>query len=123
MKKYLLVVSGVLSFGLANSQCTTTNATSCICPDTSSSCDLLPDITISWYALENYMGGPNEYAQVCSPPCGGNDGRLRITGSTPNIGYGSFTVRGSDYYVCATDTIYDPTGVLLPGGLCTDGTP
>lgn len=123
MKKVLLAFSGFLSILTGYTQCTTTNATSCVCPDTSSNCELLPDITISWYALENYMGGPDEYPQICTPACGGNDGRLRITGSTPNIGYGSFTVLGSDYFVCGTDTIYDPNGTILPGGLCTDGTP
>ncbi|MEW6469075.1 MAG: T9SS type A sorting domain-containing protein [Bacteroidota bacterium] len=105
MKKSLLSIAFVFAFFLANAQCTTTNATSCQCANqTSTNCDLLPDITISWYAILNYMGGPNEYAQVCSPPCSGNDGRLRLTGSTPNIGYGPLTVRGSSLYVCGTDT-------------------
>jgi len=123
MKKILLFF---FAFNLsinAMSQCTTTNATSCICEDLSGVCDLHPDITISWYALETYASGPSEYPQVCTPACSGNDGRLRITGSTPNIGHGSFTVRGSDYYVCGTDTIYDPTGTTIIGGLCPDGTP
>ncbi|MFZ5552941.1 MAG: T9SS type A sorting domain-containing protein [Bacteroidota bacterium] len=123
MKKLLLAVVAVIPFSFASAQCTTTNATSCICEDLSGACDLHPDITISWYALENYASGPSEYPQVCTPACGGNDGRLRVTGSTPNIGHGSFTVRGSDYFVCGTDTIYDPTGTQIIGGLCPDGTP
>lgn len=71
------------------SQCTITNATSCVCEDASSNCDLLPDITISWYGLQTYAGGPTEYAQTGA---GADDGHLRVTGSTPNIGYGPFTV-------------------------------
>lgn len=86
--------------------CTTTNAAGCFCEDGSLSCALLPDITISWYALENYANGPTEYSQTGN---GVDNGRLRVTGSTPNIGFGPFTVRGTDYFLCGTDTIYDPT--------------
>ncbi len=117
MKK-LLLLGALLAPSIAQSQCTTTNATGCVCADGSSSdCDLLPDITISWFALETYMSGPTEYSQTGN---GVNDGRLRVTGSTPNIGYGSFTVRGEDnagtkYFVCGTDTTtFDP-------GICADG--
>lgn len=117
MKKVLLLVAFLAPF-IAKSQCTTTNATGCVCADGSSNdCDLLPDITISWFALQTYMSGPTEYSQTGN---GVNDGRLRVTGSTPNIGYGSFTVRGEDnagtkYFVCGTDTTtFDP-------GICADG--
>lgn len=117
MKKFLLLGAFLAPF-IAQSQCTTTNATGCVCADGSSTdCDLLPDITISWFALETYMSGPTEYSQTGN---GVNDGRLRVTGSTPNIGYGSFTVRGEDdngtkYFVCGTDTTtFDP-------GICADG--
>jgi hypothetical protein len=117
MKKVLLLGAFLAPF-IAQSQCTTTNATGCVCADGSSTdCDLLPDITISWFALQNYMSGPTEYSQTGN---GANDGRLRVTGSTPNIGYGSFTVRGEDnagtkYFVCGTDTTtFDP-------GICADG--
>lgn len=96
--------------------CTTTNATGCGCPDGTSDCDLIPDITISWYALQNYDGGPTEYSQNGN---GADDGRLRLTGSTPNIGWGPFTVRGVDqngyrWFVCGTDTvnIYDPNATV-----------
>ncbi len=117
MKKVLLLGAFFMPF-LAQSQCTTTNATSCSCADGSSTdCDLLPDITISWFALENYQSGPSEYSQSGN---GANNGRLRCSGSTPNIGYGSFTVRGQDnsgtkYFVCDGDTSnFDP-------GICPDG--
>jgi len=118
MKKVLLLGAFLVPF-LAQSQCTTTNATGCSCADGSSTdCDLLPDITISWFALQNYMSGPTEYSQTGN---GVENGRLRVTGSTPNIGYGSFTVRGQDnsgtkYFVCGNDTTtFDP-------GICPDGT-
>lgn len=85
-------------------QCTTSNATSCQCPDGTSDCDLLPDITLSWYGILNYLNGPNE-----------QDGRIYLTGSTPNIGHGPLEIRGVDLngyrrFVCGTDTftVYDP---------------
>ena len=116
MKKLLLMLSVAVAPVLASAQCTTTNATSCQCADnTQSDCDLLPDITISWYGILNYQGGPNEYPQVCVPACNGNDGRLRLTASTPNIGFGPLTVRGSQSFVCGTDTF-----TSNPGN-CPDG--
>ena len=49
--------------GVAGAQCTTTNATSCQCPPgQGTECDLLPDVTTSWYAAINYLSGPNEEA-------------------------------------------------------------
>lgn len=116
MKKLLLLLVVAGSPFLASAQCTTTNATSCQCADnTQTDCDLLPDITISWYGILNYQGGPNEYPQTCVPACNGNDGRLRLTASTPNIGFGPLTVRGSQSFVCGTDTFSsDP-------GTCADG--
>lgn len=93
-----------LSTPNASAQCTNTNATSCVCPDGSDECDLLPDMTISWYALLNYLSGPNE-----------SSGRINVTGSTPNIGHGPLEVRGTDLngyrrFVCGVDTfaVYDP---------------
>jgi hypothetical protein len=116
MKKLLLFLAAAGAPILASAQCTTTNATSCQCANnTQTNCDLLPDITISWHAILNYQGGPNEYAQVCVPPCNGNDGRLRLTASTPNIGYGPLTVRGSQSFVCGTDTFSSNPGT------CPDG--
>lgn len=118
MKKFLLAFA-FLSPIVVSAQCTTTNATGCACADgVSTDCDLLPDITISWFALENYLSGPTEYSQTGN---GVENGRLRVTGSTPNIGYGSFTVRGQDdsgnkFFVCGNDTTnFDP-------GVCPDGT-
>ncbi|MCB0794321.1 MAG: hypothetical protein KDB88_06255 [Flavobacteriales bacterium] len=106
----LLLVPAHLAFG----QCSTNNATSCVCETQGqTNCDLKPDITISWYALENYASGPSEYPQTGA---GSNNGRLRVTGSTPNIGHGPLNVRGVDqngyrWFLCGTDTfnIYDPS--------------
>ena len=120
MKKTLLVLVVFSAPFLSYSQCTTSNATSCQCNDiTQTDCDLLPDETVSWWALSNYQGGPDEYAQVCMPACGGYDGRIRLSGSTPNIGRGPFEVRGVDqngkkWFVCNGDTVSndDPTGIL-----------
>lgn len=116
----LLLSSPVLLFA---QPCTTTNAGGCGCPDGSDTCALLPDITISWQALRDHSNGPSEYSQSGN---GANDGRLRISGVTPNIGWGPFTVRGVDkngyrWFICGTDTvsIYDPnstTAFTCPGG-------
>ncbi len=115
MKKNLLFTAlSLLSFSAAFGQCTTTNATSCVCEDNTNNCYLLPDITASWKGISN--NGFTEY-----PPTGAgtnytgqgpDDGRLRVTGSTPNIGHGSFTVRGVDAngkraFICGSDTIYN----------------
>ena len=112
------------------SQCTTTNATSCVCEDGTQNCLLLPDITASWKGISN--NGWTEYPQVNAGTSqngqGPDNGRLRVTGSTPNIGHGSFTVRGVDAngkraFICGTDTIFNvaatgdftcPNGIINP---------
>jgi len=104
----LVLFSLVLFSNIVFSQCTLTNATSCICQNGSDTCDLLPDISISWDALFNYQSGPTEYSQSGN---GANNGRLRLTGATPNTGFGPFAVFSSDTsgmktIVCGTDTFY-----------------
>lgn len=98
----------------AHSQCTTTNATSCVCEDGTSNCLLLPDITASWKGIANggYIEYPQTGAGINYSGQGPDDGRLRVTGSTPNIGHGSFTVRGRDAngfctYLCGNDTVFN----------------
>lgn len=105
-------------------QCTTTNATTCQCRTAGqTNCELLPDIQISWYALANYAGGPNQYAQNAPS----NAGRLQVSGSTPNIGYGPLEVRGVNAsgqrtFICGGDTITvnnlpnDNNGFTCPNG-------
>ncbi|HRH67321.1 MAG TPA: T9SS type A sorting domain-containing protein [Bacteroidia bacterium] len=121
--KNLLRITGILLLlfipKINSAQCTITNATSCVCKDGSSNCDLLPDLTISWYGLQNYSGGPTEYPQTGA---GADDGHLRVSGSTPNIGYGPFTVEaeqnGNHMFVCGTDTFTAPASqsFVCPNG-------
>ena len=113
MKKLLLLTTLSALAAFASAQCTTTNATSCQCDTiTDTNCDLFPDITVSWYAILNYMGGPNEFSQTGN---GVDDGRLKLTASTPNIGRGPLTVRGTSLFVCGTDTF------TTNPGPCPDG--
>ncbi|WKZ66947.1 MAG: hypothetical protein QY325_03245 [Flavobacteriales bacterium] len=105
-------------------QCTTTNATTCQCKTAGqTNCELLPDIQISWYALATYAGGPSQYAQNASS----NAGRLRVSGSTPNQGFGPLEVRGVNSagqrtFICGSDTITvnnlpnDNNGFTCPNG-------
>lgn len=96
--------------------CTTSDATGCKCEDNSqTNCDLLPDITISGWALANYLGGPTEYSQSGN---GVNNGRLRLSGSTPNIGHGPFTVGSVQMWTCGNDTF-----TSLPANCPNGGTP
>ncbi|MDX2001115.1 MAG: T9SS type A sorting domain-containing protein [Chitinophagales bacterium] len=111
---YLFIVCW-FSTSVYGQSCTISNGTNCLCADGTSNCALLPDLSISWYALENNSGGPTEYSQSGN---GANDGRLRVTGLTPNTGYGPFTVRGTDYFICGSDTIYDPSRTITT---CPDG--
>jgi len=129
MKKIYVLVT-VLFFSAQaqtlHAQCSTTNATSCVCEQNGQTdCDLLPDMTISWDALQNYAAGPSEYSQSGN---GANDGRLRVTGSTPNIGHGPLNIRGVDqngyrWFICGTDTvsIHDPSAAI--DYTCTNGLP
>jgi len=127
MKQKLLLIA-VLCMPLMNwAQCTLTNATACYCHDSlQSDCDLLPDIACSKYAILNYSG-PTEYAQNAGIP---NQGRLLVTGSTPNIGSGPLEVRGVDqygykWYICDNDTIsqLNPTSSTSIVPTCPDGNP
>lgn len=95
-------------------QCTTTNATSCVCEDGTANCLLLPDITASWKGISNngFIEYPQTGAGTNYSGQGPDDGRLRVSGSTPNIGHGSFTVRGQDNngnrtFLCGNDTVFN----------------
>lgn len=128
MKKLLLVLSLLIFASDYYSQCTTTDATTCVCEDGSLNCLLFPDITASWKGIAN--GGWTEYPQSGAGTNyngqGPDDGRLRVTGSTPNIGHGSFTVRGQDAngnraFICGSDTIFN---VSATGNFtCPNGVP
>lgn len=126
------------SSGLVQAQCddvqsngANANATSCACASVGqTNCDLLPDIMISWYGLQNTSAGPTEYTQTSTntsgSPGNANGGRLRVSGVTPNVGFGPLEVRGvrADGYrkfYCGTevDSIYAPTA--NPGFTCPNG--
>ncbi|MBK7381904.1 MAG: hypothetical protein IPI81_00995 [Flavobacteriales bacterium] len=131
-KKYTLFLAVIALFSAqAFSQCSTTNATSCAClTGGATQCDLLPDIMISWQAIQSYSGGPTEYSQTstntsCTPSTA-NAGRLRVTGATPNIGHGPLEVRGMNAagyrkFICGSliDSVYSPTS--NPGYTCPNG--
>ncbi len=116
--KIILIALSLLFYQMTIAQCTTTNATSCVCEDGSSSCWLLPDITASWKGVANngYTEYPQTGAGINYNGQGPDDGRIRVTGSTPNIGHGSFTVRGVDdnglrTFLCGNDTVFNvPAG-------------
>ena len=114
MKKIaLLAFSILLAPFIGNSQCTTTNATSCVCENTSSvNCDLLPDIIVGLPPLlASGQYGNIEYSQSGN---GANNGRLRISVSSPNIGRGPLEVRTTNRYICGTDTVTGTAPVTCP---------
>ncbi len=86
-------------------QCTTTNATSCVCKDGSTNCDLIPNIKISYDLLVD----PSENPET--------PGRIGVSVSTPNVGHGPLRFLPTDKYVCGTDTIISPGGLSA----CPDG--
>lgn len=125
----LLLAPAALIVALFNpsrsvAQCTVTDATTCQCKVAGqTTCDLLPDIQISWHALANYSSGPDQYAQNATS----NAGRLRVSGSTPNQGFGPLEVRGKNAanqrtFICGSDTITvsnlpnDNNGFTCPNG-------
>ncbi|HEX5003580.1 MAG TPA: T9SS type A sorting domain-containing protein [Bacteroidia bacterium] len=103
----LTVSSGVFA------QCSTTNATSCVCDSSgSTNCDLLPDMIVGRPPLlTNGSNGIIEYAQTGN---GSNNGLLRISVSTPNIGHGPLEVRTTSTYVCGTDTFFGTSPGTCP---------
>jgi hypothetical protein len=133
--KYFLVLFTFAFHHFSFSQCTTTNATSCVCENGTSTCWLLPDITASWKGISNngYIEYPQNGAGINYPGQGPDDGRIRVSGSTPNIGHGSFTVRGVNEnglrtFLCGNDTVFNapssgqftcPNGYANPKQLIT----
>ncbi|MFN8155635.1 MAG: proprotein convertase P-domain-containing protein [Bacteroidia bacterium] len=109
MKKQVLFWLAMLMLPVIGySQCSTTNATSCVCKDGTTNCDMLPDIIVARPPLlVNGSSGYIEYPQSCPGGCSGNDGRLRLSVSTPNIGYGPLEVHSTTTAICGTDTFYN----------------
>lgn len=106
MKKLstFIVAFCISVFALAQ-PCTTTNGIGCLCPTGIDTCDLYPDIKIA----ESIMHEADQNPEV--------KGELRLSISTPNLGYGPLQVESTSYYVCGTDTIFDPAGLEF----CPDG--
>ncbi|MFM7176179.1 MAG: lysyl oxidase family protein [Bacteroidota bacterium] len=106
MKRLLLIVCCMVLTGyeLTFAQCTTTNATSCAClTPGATDCDLLPDIIVAQPPLTvSGTYGVIEYSQSGN---GSNDGRLRISASSPNVGRGPLEIRTTSTFICGTDTI------------------
>lgn len=116
LMRRIITLLAVALPGLAFAQapCNTTNATGCSCAvPGQTNCDLLPDITVSDYAILYYNGGPTEFSQTGN---GADDGRLRVSSSTPNIGLGSFTVGSVSMWTCGNDTFTTFPGTC-PGGV------
>jgi subtilisin-like proprotein convertase family protein len=105
MKKLIsMLFLAVLAELSAFAQCTTTNASGCQCETPgSTNCDLLPDIIAARPPLlVSGSSGIIEYSQSGN---GSNNGRLRISVSTPNIGHGPLEIRTTNIYICGTDTL------------------
>jgi hypothetical protein len=118
MKKTVLLVLLVIA-GINNafSQCTTTNATGCQCKDaTQTDCDLLPDIEIGHPPFYQYDAtyGIIEYSQTGN---GVDNGRLKISVSTPNTGHGPLELRTTNIFVCGTDTFVGTAPSICPDGI------
>ena len=117
MKRTLLAISFAAFLSTSSySQCTTTNATTCVCPGGGSNCDLLPDIKVSVDALQSSYTVYTQTGNSASGSQGSNDGRLRFTGTTPNIGYGPLETRSISKWLCGTDTLLSDPGTLCPDG-------
>ena len=115
MKRLLLLVCCIMLSGyqMTFAQCTTTNATSCACLTTGATdCDLLPDIIVARPPLTvSGTYGVIEYSQSGN---GSNDGRLRISASSPNVGRGPLEIRTTTTYICGTDTLTGTAPTTCP---------
>ncbi|MFN9596752.1 MAG: hypothetical protein ACK560_08180, partial [Bacteroidota bacterium] len=115
MKQLLALLSILLFAGSQNvfGQCNTTNATSCACATPgATNCDLLPDIiTARPPLLVQGNNGVIEYAQVGN---GANNGRLRVSVSSPNIGHGPLEIRATNTFICGTDTFVGTAPTTCP---------
>lgn len=145
MFRIALFVSAMLTYTMLNAQCTTQNVSGCECENPNDvSCDLLPDITISWEvgydSHEEYPPGEGlKDAEInyeenwfeITPEIEAM-GRLRVSAMTPNIGSGPLNLRGADqngyrWMVCyengVADTfqVYDPD-FAIQSEPCADGT-
>lgn len=89
------------SGGSAGGPCSASNGLACLCPDGSTDCDLLPDMTASALIIQN---------QHTESP-----GLLTLSNATPNIGWGPMEIHGSNS--CWCDTVTVPCSTVM----CPDG--
>lgn len=88
---------------LTSGPCGILNGNSCQCPDGSSDCDLLPDMTAS--------------ADLIAAEHTEFPGLLTLSNATPNIGWGPMEIHSSGYCYC------DTVSVACNTSLCPDGNP
>ncbi|MGR6087970.1 MAG: T9SS type A sorting domain-containing protein [Arcticibacter sp.] len=115
MKRLLLLVCCIMLLGyeFTLAQCTTTNATSCACATAgATNCDLLPDIIVARPPLT--VSGTNGVIEYSQSGNGSNDGRLRISASSPNVGHGPLEIRTTTTYICGTDTLTGTAPTTCP---------
>lgn len=87
--------------GPVSGPCGLTNGMACLCPDGTSDCDLLPDMTASALIIQNQH---TEYP-----------GQITLSNATPNIGWGPMEIHGSNS--CWCDTVTVPCSTTM----CPDG--
>lgn len=118
MKKYILLLFTAFAMPfITSAQCTTTNATACQCKDPGQTdCDLLPDIQVGHPPFYDIGAtyGVVEYSQTGH---GVDNGRLKVSVSTPNPGFGPLEIRATDVFVCGTDTFVGSAPSICPDGI------
>jgi len=87
--------------GSTSGPCSSSNGLACLCPDGTSNCDLLPDMTASALIIQNQH---TEYP-----------GLITLSNATPNIGWGPMEIHGSSS--CWCDTVSVPCSTSI----CPDG--
>lgn len=110
------IIAAIIILPIASiAQCSITNATSCQCKNGSSNCDLLPNIQIGHPPFSiTGTWGVIEFSQTGN---GVDNGRLKVTVSTPNSGYGPLELRTTNIFVCGTDTFTGNPPVICPNGI------
>lgn len=140
---HLFLASFLLSSSFIYAQCTTESAIDCECEDANqTSCDLLPDITVSWQwgvgdkdefpPGEGLQSGEINYPEnwfEITPEVEAM-GRIRVGARTPNIGSGPLNLRGADkdgyrWMICYDGGVPDTFSVYDPNwneeSYCPDG--
>ncbi len=98
---------------ITNGQCTTSNATGCVCETVgATNCQLLPDIIVGKPPL--LVSGSNGVIEYSQTGNGIENGRLRVSVSSPNIGHGPLEIRTTNTYICGTDTIVGTAPATCP---------